>query len=137
MLLFTENIDHTKVIVQYFPQMHPGTELYVVNPRLRGFIGDTNTVLLTTSQPSIPNDLYFSMINFPLNLSPKTRIIVTLTSSRKISKWAIQRSSKMSAMESYAMVMEMKTNLAVVFLQLTGQLDCTVTCIVPSLIWIE
>ena len=63
--LFTENIDHTKVVLQYFPQMKPGTKLHVLNPRLRGFIGDTNTALVTTSQPLIPYDIHCPMTNYP------------------------------------------------------------------------
>ena len=52
--VFTDSIDETKTLLQYFPRMKPGTEVWILNPRLRGFIGDTNTALVSTSQPLIP-----------------------------------------------------------------------------------
>ena len=52
--LFTENIDHTKIIKQYFAHM---------NPRLRGYIGDTDTALVTTAQPLIPTEIHSPLDN--------------------------------------------------------------------------
>ena len=61
--LFTDNIDHTKVLLKYFPDIQPGTRVDVLNPRLRGYIGETNTALITTSQPLIPYTLHSPLQN--------------------------------------------------------------------------
>ena len=63
--VFTDNIDQTKILLQYFPKLHPGTKVSILNPRLRGFIGETNTVLVTTSQPLIPFSLHTPLISLP------------------------------------------------------------------------
>ena len=47
----------TKTIVRYFFSMKPGTDVFVLNPRLHGYIGDTNTALITTNRPLIPHSL--------------------------------------------------------------------------------
>ena len=63
--VFTDNIDHTKTLFQYFPKMQPGTKVSILNPRLRGYIGETNTVLVTTSQPLIPHCLHEPTVSLP------------------------------------------------------------------------
>ena len=63
--VFTENIDHTKTLLRYFPKMLPGTKVFILNPRLRGYIGDTNTALVSTSQPIIPYSYHLPAINLP------------------------------------------------------------------------
>ena len=63
---FTNNIDQTKVLLQYVKILQPGTKVSILNPRLlRGFIGETNTVRVTDSQPLIPFSLHIPLTSFP------------------------------------------------------------------------
>ena len=63
--VFTDNIDQTKMVLQYFPHMNPGTKVFVLNPRLRGLIGETNTALISTNQPLIPYNMHCPLIDLP------------------------------------------------------------------------
>ena len=66
-VVFTNNIDWTKMVLQYFPHMNPGTKVFVLNPRLRGFIGESNTALRWTNQLLIQ----YNMHCIPLDVPPK------------------------------------------------------------------
>ena len=54
--LFTNNIDETKVLLQYFPHLAPGSPVFILNPRLRGYVNNSNTPLIQSSMPLIPMD---------------------------------------------------------------------------------
>ena len=45
--------------------MKPGTEVFLLNARLRGFIGETNTALNRPNQPLIPYKMHFPEIDLP------------------------------------------------------------------------
>ena len=67
----SENTDHKKDIMKYFPIMTPGTKVLVLNPRLRECIGDSYTALITTSQPLVPISIHSPFVN--LLPKPKTQ----------------------------------------------------------------
>ena len=72
--LFTERIDETKIILRFFFEIMRGTEVFVLKPRLYGYIGDTNTAFITTAQPLIPLCMRNPTILFYRNTLQRTKI---------------------------------------------------------------